>query len=174
MAGGATAASNTLREKRLEEISKVKWMPEWGEDRIHSMIAERPDWCVSRQRFWGVPLIVFLLRGMRQAIGRLQGAARTVVKWFAKEGADAWFTHTVEELLPAGTKCACGHTKWRKEHDILDVWFDSGSSHLAVLQLRTGIGLLTCTWKGRTNTADGFTVRCWSRLESRCRRTGTC
>src|SRR5262249_43467923 len=97
------------------------------------MTGERPDWCVSRQRFWGVPIIVFYC----DACGtRLEdfNALRNVVKWFEKEGADAWYKHSPEELLPAGLKCPCGAAKWRKENDILDVWFDSGSSHLAVLK----------------------------------------
>jgi isoleucyl-tRNA synthetase len=129
----AHGKEKTLRAEALEEIHGVKWFPAWGEDRMYEMIEKRPDWCVSRQRFWGVPIIVFYC----DACGtRLEdfNALRNVVKWFAKEGADAWYQHTPEELLPAGTKCPCGASKWRKENDILDVWFDSGSSNLSVLK----------------------------------------
>ncbi|HUN63824.1 MAG TPA: isoleucine--tRNA ligase [Candidatus Sulfotelmatobacter sp.] len=125
--------TETFRQEALAQIPTVKWLPAWGQDRMYEMIEKRPDWCVSRQRFWGTPIIVFYC----DACGtRLEdfAALRNVVKWFEKEGADAWYTHSAEELLPAGTKCSCGGTKWRKENDILDVWFDSGSSHLAVLK----------------------------------------
>jgi isoleucyl-tRNA synthetase len=123
----------SLRQEALDEIRRVKWIPAWGQDRMYDMIAERPDWCVSRQRFWGVPIIVFYCDACHTRLEDFT-ALRNVVRWFEKEGADAWYKHTPEELLPAGTKCACGSTKWRKENDILDVWFDSGSSHLAVLK----------------------------------------
>jgi isoleucyl-tRNA synthetase len=128
----AHGGSKTLREKTLEEIHGVKWIPAWGEDRMHEMIKERPDWTVSRQRFWGVPIIVFYCDACGKRLEDFK-ALHNVVKWFEREGADAWYSHTPEELLPAGTKCSCGATKWRKENDILDVWFDSGSSCLAVL-----------------------------------------
>jgi len=123
----------TLRQEALEEIHGVKWIPAWGEDRMYEMIEKRPDWCVSRQRFWGVPIIVFYCQGCGKRLEDY-AALRNVVKWFEKEGADAWYKHSPEELLPRGTKCACGASSWRKENDILDVWFDSGSSHLAVLK----------------------------------------
>jgi len=121
-----------LRQRALEEIKKVGWTPAWGEERIHDMIATRPDWCISRQRVWGVPLVIFYCD---QCNARLEDfvALRTVIRWFKREGADAWYQHSAEELLPPGTRCKCGSSRWRKEADILDVWFDSGSSHLAVL-----------------------------------------
>jgi len=129
----AHGKQKTLRAEALEEVHGVKWIPAWGEERIYEMIQKRPDWCVSRQRFWGVPIIVFYC----EACGtRLEdfAALRNVVKWFEWEGADAWYKHTAEELLPPGTKCSCGAGAWRKENDILDVWFDAGSSNLAVLK----------------------------------------
>jgi len=128
----AHGAKQTLRQEALEEIHRVKWIPGWGEERIYEMIEKRPDWCVSRQRFWGVPIIVFFCEACGKQLDDF-AALRNVVKWFENEGADAWYKHTPEELLPVGTKCSCGAGKWRKENDILDVWFDSGSSHLAVL-----------------------------------------
>jgi isoleucyl-tRNA synthetase len=129
----AHGRSATLRQEALDEIRHVKWIPAWGEDRMYDMIKERPDWTVSRQRFWGVPIIVFYCDACGTRLEDYK-ALRNVVRWFEKEGADAWYKHSPEELLPAGTTCACGAAKWRKENDILDVWFDSGSSHLAVLK----------------------------------------
>jgi isoleucyl-tRNA synthetase len=128
---------DNLRQNALAEIAKVKWKPEWGEARIHDMVAERPDWCISRQRFWGVPLIIFYCDACGKQL-RDYAALRNVLPWFEREGADAWYTHSAEELLPPGTKCACGASKWRKESDVLDVWFDSGSTHLAVLSEKDG------------------------------------
>jgi isoleucyl-tRNA synthetase len=124
----------TFRKEALDVIPGVKWIPSWGEERMYEMIEGRPDWCVSRQRFWGTPIIVFYCEGCGTRLEDFK-ALRNVIEWFKKEGADAWYQHSAEELLPAGTKCSkCGATKWRKENDILDVWFDSGSSHLAVLR----------------------------------------
>ena len=121
-----------LRKRALEEVEKVKWYPAWGHDRMQEMVAGRPDWCISRQRFWGVPLIVFYCEACGKQL-KDAAALRHVLPFFEREGADAWFTHSAEELLPAGYKCSCAESKWRKESDILDVWFDSGSTHLAVL-----------------------------------------
>jgi isoleucyl-tRNA synthetase len=121
-----------LRQLALEAIPKVKWTPEWGRERIQDMVAQRPDWCISRQRVWGVPLVIFYCQQCGQQLEDF-AALRQVIRWFEKEGADAWYTHSAEELLPQGTTCRCGSGQWRKESDILDVWFDSGSSHLAVL-----------------------------------------
>ncbi len=125
--------AGAIRPRALAEIDKVKWTPEWGAQRIHSMIAERPDWCVSRQRYWGVPLVILYCTKCNKQFDDYAALHALVERWFTVEGADAWFTHSVEELLPAGSHCACGASSWRKETDILDVWFDSGSSHLAVL-----------------------------------------
>ena len=130
-----------LRQRALEEIKKVHWLPEWGEERIANMIATRPDWCISRQRAWGVPITVFHCETCRKPLidppDFAASLARPAVELFRKEGADAWYTHPVEDLLPPGTKCpTCGGTNLRKETDILDVWLESGSSHYAVLGRR--------------------------------------
>jgi isoleucyl-tRNA synthetase len=127
-----TDSPKSLRREALDEIHTVKWIPAWGEDRIYEMIEKRPDWCVSRQRFWGVPIIVFFCDGCGKQLQNYK-ALRNVIEWFKKEGADAWYKHSPDELLPPGTKCECRASNWRKENDILDVWFDSGSSNLAVL-----------------------------------------
>jgi isoleucyl-tRNA synthetase len=129
----AHGESTSLRKLAVDEVHKVKWIPAWGEERIREMVEGRPDWCVSRQRFWGVPIIVFYCDACGKRLEDFS-ALKNVLKWFEKEGADAWYEHSPEELLPAGTTCSCGAGKWRKENDILDVWFDSGSSNLAVLQ----------------------------------------
>jgi isoleucyl-tRNA synthetase len=122
-----------LRTRALEVIDGVQWTPAWGHQRIHDMVDERSDWCISRQRFWGVPITVFYCEGCRALLDDAK-VLRHILPFFEKEGADAWYTHSAEELLPPGTSCEkCGQTRWRKETDILDVWFDSGSTHLAVL-----------------------------------------
>jgi len=122
-----------LRSRTLEEIKHVKWDPAWGEERISNMIATRPDWCISRQRIWGVPIAVFLCKGCGKPLNdtRINNA---VVQFFAKNGADAWYSPSADALVPKGTKCAeCGASEFEKETDIIDVWFESGSSHAAVL-----------------------------------------
>jgi isoleucyl-tRNA synthetase len=129
---------NNLRNRALGEVDKVKWIPEWGAARMSNMLVERPDWCISRQRFWGVPLIVFYCDACGQQLRDIN-ALRHVLPFFEREGADAWYTHSAAELLPPGTKCSCGAAKWRKENDILDVWFESGSTHLAVLKESNGL-----------------------------------
>jgi len=124
----------TFRQLAIEEIDKVVWDPAWGKERITNMIATRPDWCISRQRIWGVPIAVFMCEGCNQPIidAALNGK---IVELFEREGAEAWHTTPLESLLPAGAKCAhCGETSFRKETDILDVWFDSGVSWLAVCE----------------------------------------
>ena len=124
----------TYRQLAIDEIDKVVWDPSWGKERITNMIATRPDWCISRQRIWGVPIAVFLCEGCNQPI--MDSALnRKIVDLFEREGVEAWHTTPVEKLLPSGSKCAkCSGAAFRKETDILDVWFDSGVSWFAVCE----------------------------------------
>jgi isoleucyl-tRNA synthetase len=125
----------TFRQRALDEIKQVVWDPAWGEERISNMIATRPDWCISRQRIWGVPIAVFLCEQCHTPLND-QVVNKSIVSLFKKEGADAWYTHDASTLLPQGTAClSCGGKEFRKEMDILDVWFESGSSWHAVLDL---------------------------------------
>ncbi|MGC8550752.1 MAG: isoleucine--tRNA ligase [Acidobacteriaceae bacterium] len=130
----------TFRQRALDEIrNNIKWDPTWGEDRIANMIETRPDWCISRQRVWGVPIAVLLCNQCHEP---LHDAAfnRSVVDLFLREGAEAWHQYEPSALLPAGTRCArCGGNDFRKETDILDVWFDSGVSWSAVLDAEPGL-----------------------------------
>ncbi len=128
-----------LRKASLEAIDQVKWIPHWGRERIYGMIENRPDWCVSRQRAWGVPITVFTCEacGTPHMTPELMERIHTL---FGKHGADAWFEKSVAELLPNGAKCEqCGSGNFEKETDILDVWFDSGVSHAAVLEARDNL-----------------------------------
>jgi isoleucyl-tRNA synthetase len=123
----------TLRDQALQAVADSRWVPAWGQERIHNMIATRPDWCISRQRLWGVPIPAFYCRGCSEALLRAD-LVRHVAGIFERETADAWYAREAMDLLPAGFACPkCGGTAFDKETDILDVWFDSGSSHAAVL-----------------------------------------
>jgi isoleucyl-tRNA synthetase len=123
-----------FRQLAIDEIDKVVWDPAWGKERITNMIATRPDWCISRQRIWGVPIAVFMCEGCNQPI--IDAALnRKIVDLFEREGAEAWHTAPLDALLPAGAACThCGGKAFRKETDILDVWFDSGVSWMAVCE----------------------------------------
>jgi isoleucyl-tRNA synthetase len=127
-------SETSFRQLTIEEIDKVIWDPSWGKERITNMIATRPDWCISRQRIWGVPIAVFMCEGCNNPI--IDAALdRKIVDLFEREGAEAWHTTPIPDLLPAGVKCSqCGGTGFRKETDILDVWFDSGTSWFAVCE----------------------------------------
>jgi isoleucyl-tRNA synthetase len=130
----------TFRQRALDEIkNSVKWDPAWGVERIANMIATRPDWCISRQRVWGVPIAVFLCESCH-APYRDHALNRRIVELFQKEGLEAWHTPAADTLLPSGAHCAqCGGSNFRRENDILDVWFDSGSSWHAVLEQEPGL-----------------------------------
>lgn len=131
------ASVDGFREEALNAIANdVQWIPSWGEARIHNMVADRHDWCISRQRVWGVPIPIFYCEDCNEHLVN-DDTINAVADLFDKEGSDAWWAHSAEEILPQGTKCPkCGGTHFRKESDIMDVWFDSGSSHAAVCKTR--------------------------------------
>ncbi|MFA4916841.1 MAG: isoleucine--tRNA ligase [Syntrophales bacterium] len=131
---------NDLRKKALKAIDSVEWIPAWGRDRIYGMIENRPDWCISRQRLWGVPITMFNCNNCgnllmtKEILDHLVGLVR-------QHGADIWFEKEPKDLLPAGVTCSsCGKNEFSRETDILDVWFDSGVSHAAVLEKRPELG----------------------------------
>jgi isoleucyl-tRNA synthetase len=122
----------TLRSRTLDDIKKVKWDPSWGEERMNNMISGRPDWCISRQRVWGVPIAVFLCESCGKPLND-PVINHKVTDLFARSGADAWYTPEADTILPAGTKCQyCPCTTFKKEMDIFDVWLESGASYLAL------------------------------------------
>jgi isoleucyl-tRNA synthetase len=130
---------NDLRNRALHAIKQVSWHPKWGEERISNMVATRPDWCISRQRAWGVPITVFYCEQCREPLTDRRILDR-VVKLFAEHTADVWYERSAADLIGEEVKCSrCAHTSFTKETDILDVWFDSGSSHLAVLNEKYGL-----------------------------------
>jgi len=130
------ASIDDFRQDILNEIDKVEWIPSWGRDRIYNMIHDRGDWCISRQRTWGVPIPIFYCDSCGKTIINDETISH-LQKIFASEGSEAWFARSASELLPPGFVCQdCQGTGFSKETDTMDVWFDSGSSHLAVLENR--------------------------------------
>jgi isoleucyl-tRNA synthetase len=131
--------TNALRTKALEAIEQVIWVPRWGRDRMYGMIQNRPDWCISRQRAWGVPIIAFTCQSCQTLLVE-ERLAEYVADLFEKKGADAWFDLPVKDLLPPGTRCPkCQGMDFAKETDILDVWFESGVSYAAVCEKRPNL-----------------------------------
>jgi isoleucyl-tRNA synthetase len=130
-----------LRQRALEEIDRTQWIPHWGRERIHGMVANRPDWCLSRQRFWGVPLPVLRCSDCGEDVASAE-IAEHVAEVFSREGSDAWFQREVADLVPAGTTCpACGSTRLDQQKDIVDVWFESGVSWAAVCEPNPDLGV---------------------------------
>lgn len=124
-----------FREDVYKAIDTVNWMPEWGHDRMRGMVRDRNDWCISRQRTWGVPIPAFYCK----KCGKYHITDATIAavsELFRKEGSDAWYKYDAEQIIPAGEVCECGASQWEKDTDIMDVWFDSGSTHVAVLEER--------------------------------------
>jgi isoleucyl-tRNA synthetase len=149
-------AATTFRQRTLDEIANVVWDPAWGQERISNMIATRPDWTISRQRIWGVPIAVFLCDKCHTPLNDPK-INKSIVELFHKEGADAWYSHDVSRLLPSGTACAsCGSPDFRKEMDILDVWFESGASWHAVLDVEPELH-----WPADLYTEGGDQHRGW-------------
>lgn len=127
---------NDLRKKALASINEVKWIPSWGRDRIYGMVENRPDWCISRQRLWGVPITVFYCAKCKNEL-LTQEILDNLVSLVEKGGADVWFEKEPKDLMPKHTTCPhCHSTEFTKEVNILDVWFDSGVTHAAVLEKR--------------------------------------
>lgn len=125
---------NDLRKRCLDEVDKVSWVPKWGRERIYGMLLNRPDWCISRQRSWGVPITMIRCAGCGGFIED-EEVLEGITSLVEKQGADVWFTKDAADFLPQGYGCRkCGKKDFTKEMDILDVWFDSGVSHAAVVQ----------------------------------------
>jgi isoleucyl-tRNA synthetase len=165
---GGGGKHDTLRTRTLGEIKKVKWDPAWGEERLSNMIATRPDWCISRQRVWGVPIAVFLCESCGKPLND-KGVNRQVVELFRKSGADAWFTPASDGLLPAGTKCPhCGSTKFEKESDIFDVWLESGASYLALIAEEKSGDELVDPWPSDLYLEGGDQYRGWFQSSLLC------
>ncbi|MBW2368923.1 MAG: isoleucine--tRNA ligase [Deltaproteobacteria bacterium] len=128
-----------LRQNALEAIEQVSWIPHWGKDRIYGMVENRPDWCISRQRAWGVPITVFTCNTCDEMVMD-EAIAERIFNLFTEQGADAWFEMDAGEILPEGAVCrSCGSDDLKKETDILDVWFDSGVTHAGVLEPRDNL-----------------------------------
>ncbi|HQO83519.1 MAG TPA: isoleucine--tRNA ligase [Synergistales bacterium] len=127
---------NSFREKTLEEIDRVNWIPSWGKERIANMVRERSDWCISRQRIWGVPIPAFYCESCKEVVADPE-RIRKVQDLFRREGSNSWWRLSPDEILGDLAFCPhCGGRQLRKESDIMDVWFDSGCSHVAVLETR--------------------------------------
>ncbi|MFN2491817.1 MAG: isoleucine--tRNA ligase, partial [Pyrinomonadaceae bacterium] len=149
-------SESSLRRTALREIERVQWIPPWGEVRMRNMLKGRPDWCVSRQRVWGVSIPVFYCAKCTEAVAE-PAIIKHVADIFERESSDAWYTREARELLPEGYICKkCGAAEWTKETDILDVWFDSGASSIAVLEQREEL-----VWPADVYLEGGDQFRGW-------------
>src|SRR3990167_611393 len=139
LSSNVSIGEGSLRKKALEAIDKVEWIPSWGRDRIFNMVANRPDWCISRQRAWGVPITAFVCKACGNTLLDAD-IINKIADEFEKNGADIWFEKSAKELLPGETKCPkCKKQDFEKEENILDVWFDSGTSFAGVLEKRQNL-----------------------------------
>lgn len=132
------ASVDAIKEDAVRAIGQVQWIPAWGQDRITNMVKDRNDWCISRQRVWGVPIPIFYCADCGEPIINDE-TIRIVADLFRTKGSDAWFSMDADEILPQGFTCKCGGSHFTKEQDIMDVWFDSGSSNGAVLEQRESL-----------------------------------
>jgi len=144
-----------LRKRCLAEIDRVQWIPSWGRDRIYNMVEGRMDWCISRQRSWGVPITAIYCKTCGEVVTEPK-VIESVVALIKTEGLDGWFQHEAKDVLPKDFKCSCGSTEFVKEEDILDVWFESGVSHMAVLDVRPEL-----TWPADLYLEGGDQHRGW-------------
>ena len=127
-----------FRDETVKAIEGVEWIPAWGEDRIKGMVLDRSDWCISRQKTWGVPIPIVYCKDCHKPIVN-DDTINAISELFRREGSDAWWKYDAKDIIPAGVKCECGCTEFEKETDIMDVWFDSGVTHTAVLDEREGL-----------------------------------
>ncbi len=161
---------NPFTEEALALVDRTTWVPPWGRERIRGMIVERPDWCISRQRAWGIPIPSLYCSDCGHELLRLEVIARAQAL-VAEHGADVWFTTPMENLVPQGTACPqCGGGRFRREHDIFDVWFESGSSHAAVLLTRPELRWPADLYlEGHDQYRGWFQLSLWNSLITRGR-----
>ncbi|HVM91988.1 MAG TPA: isoleucine--tRNA ligase, partial [Terriglobales bacterium] len=165
---GGNGKDDTLRARTLEEIKHIKWDPSWGEERLSNMIQTRPDWCISRQRVWGVPIAVFLCESCGKPLND-PAVNKKVVELFAQKGADAWFTDEPATLLPNGTTCPhCQGAKFEKETDIFDVWLESGASYLALIATENVAAEPEYPWPSDLYLEGGDQYRGWFQSSLLC------
>ena len=127
-----------FRDETVKAIEDVEWIPAWGEDRIKGMVLDRSDWCISRQKTWGVPIPIVYCKDCHKPIVN-DDTINAISDLFRREGSDAWWKYDAKDIIPASVKCECGCSEFEKETDIMDVWFDSGVTHTAVLDQREGL-----------------------------------
>ena len=165
---------DAFKEEVYKAIDGVQWMPEWGHDRMYGMVRDRSDWCISRQRTWGVPIPAFYCKKCGK-YHITDATIQAVSDLFRREGSDAWYKYEASEIIPAGEVCEnCGGAEWTKDTDIMDVWFDSGSTWSAVLGERSELRYpAEPAWPARASpptNRSSATAGWWTSRASRCTR----